>query len=221
MIGPYELDTITTGDSRKLAMDIPDNSIDLILCDPVYNQLWQYAWLAECAGRVLKPGGSVIAQTGLVYRFEAEVAFDDPRLERRPLLTELYSGGFKSVWKHRILKAGHPWIWSEKGKPSERRGWPRSAFFGLKDKSRHKWGDGERGYAFILSRMAKPGDIVLDPFCGSGTCPAACLSLGCHFIAFEIDPDTAERARRRVAETQRPLFTQEFEQNELFKSDHA
>jgi hypothetical protein len=49
------------------------------------------------------------------------------------------------------------------------------------------------------------GGIVLDPFAGQGTIPAACKASDMNYIAFEIDPDTAELARRRVQNTQPPL----------------
>ena len=57
-----------------------------------------------------------------------------------------------------------------------------------------------------------PGDIVLDPFCGSGTTCLAARALGRHYLAFEIDPDTCELARERVRNTQPPLFVPEVEQ---------
>jgi hypothetical protein len=36
--------------------------------------------------------------------------------------------------------------------------------------------------------------------------------LGRHYLAFEIDPETAERARARIEQTQPPLFTVQSEQ---------
>jgi len=45
---------IVTGDARVLAERIPDESIDLIFTDPVYQNIDDYRWLAETAARVLK-----------------------------------------------------------------------------------------------------------------------------------------------------------------------
>jgi DNA modification methylase len=36
MLGPYELNTIMTGDARELAKAIPDESVDLLVEDPPY-----------------------------------------------------------------------------------------------------------------------------------------------------------------------------------------
>src|SRR5690606_37874509 len=50
----------------------------------------------------------------------------------------------------------------------------------------------------------RPGDLVLDPFLGSGTTAAVAKKLGRRWIGLERDPAYAELARRRVAEA-RPL----------------
>jgi predicted methyltransferase len=33
-LGPYELDSIVTGDARELARVLPDESVDMVLTDP-------------------------------------------------------------------------------------------------------------------------------------------------------------------------------------------
>jgi DNA modification methylase len=49
---------------------------------------------------------------------------------------------------------------------------------------------------------SRPGDTVLDPFCGSGTTGALALRLGRRFIGIDLNPDYIELARRRIgAET--------------------
>ncbi|HSE78858.1 MAG TPA: DNA methyltransferase [Alphaproteobacteria bacterium] len=50
----------------------------------------------------------------------------------------------------------------------------------------------------------KPGDIVLDPFLGSGTTAAVAKKLGRGFIGIERDFDYAELARARVAKMPAP-----------------
>ena len=50
----------------------------------------------------------------------------------------------------------------------------------------------------ILS-STKPGDLVLDPFFGTGTTGAVARRLGRHFIGIERDPDYAKAARARLA----------------------
>jgi DNA modification methylase len=47
-------------------------------------------------------------------------------------------------------------------------------------------------YAHILARVCRPGDLVLDPFAGSGTSRDAAYSLGLAWRGCDIDPDYAE-----------------------------
>ncbi|MBU2859142.1 site-specific DNA-methyltransferase [Acidithiobacillus ferrooxidans] len=73
---------VITGDSREVLREIPDNSIQLIVCDPPYNiQLaewdahhnyleWATEWLKE-AERVLSPTGNIAIFGGLQYQAEA------------------------------------------------------------------------------------------------------------------------------------------------------
>jgi|GEM_PF-620151 len=50
----------------------------------------------------------------------------------------------------------------------------------------------------IVRCAAMPGDLVLDPFCGSGTTGAAALEYGCMFAGFELNPDFAQKAELRL-----------------------
>ena len=61
----------------------------------------------------------------------------------------------------------------------------------------------------ILRQWVRPGGVILDPFCGSGTTCVAAKKLGRRWIGIEIDPGYAETARRRVASTPKPLFVEE------------
>jgi site-specific DNA-methyltransferase (adenine-specific) len=50
----------------------------------------------------------------------------------------------------------------------------------------------------ILSFSSREGDLVLDPFLGSGTVAAAAKEMGRHYLGFEIVPGYYEMARERV-----------------------
>ncbi|HZM28658.1 MAG TPA: site-specific DNA-methyltransferase, partial [Gemmatimonadales bacterium] len=60
----------------------------------------------------------------------------------------------------------------------------------------------------LVRQFSEPGELVLDPFTGSGTTAVACRRLGRRFIGWEKDEGYAVRARVRIAETaeQRNLF---------------
>lgn len=57
----------------------------------------------------------------------------------------------------------------------------------------------------LVSLFTDPGDLVLDPFCGSGTTGVACMRLGRRFIGIEKDPKYAQVARDRLAAEARGL----------------
>jgi len=50
----------------------------------------------------------------------------------------------------------------------------------------------------VLLSSSNPGDVVLDPFFGTGTTGAAAKRLGRHFIGLEQDPDYVRAARERL-----------------------
>ncbi len=50
----------------------------------------------------------------------------------------------------------------------------------------------------VLAASSAPGDLVLDPFSGSGTTGVAALRAGCRFLGMERDPAYVELAARRL-----------------------
>lgn len=52
----------------------------------------------------------------------------------------------------------------------------------------------------LILKSTNPGDLVLDPFCGSGSTGVACMQEGRAFIGVEQDPAYVEIARARMAQ---------------------
>ena len=50
----------------------------------------------------------------------------------------------------------------------------------------------------FLHLLTRLGDVVLDPFIGSGSTAVACKKLGRHFIGYDINPEYCEYAQNRV-----------------------
>jgi site-specific DNA-methyltransferase (adenine-specific) len=50
----------------------------------------------------------------------------------------------------------------------------------------------------VVAASAQPGDLVLDPFSGSGTTGLAALRAGCRYLGLERDPAYVELAARRL-----------------------
>lgn len=54
------------------------------------------------------------------------------------------------------------------------------------------------------------GDVVLDPFCGSGTTCVAAVQLGRRYVGYDAVPEYCELARKRVAEAELSMDTSPF-----------
>ena len=58
----------------------------------------------------------------------------------------------------------------------------------------------------IVSASSDPGDLVVDPFCGSGTALVAAKKLGRRYIGVDVNPAAVRTARVRLAGVTEPLL---------------
>jgi len=207
-LGDYELNQIYTGDARELSRGIPDESINLIFTDPVYDRIDDYRWLAETAARVLKPDSACLVWNGIGY---LDLTIDALRI-----------GGLSYKWQMGVFQPNGPsrrasdkmfskWyslLWFEKGisKPSDCFPDMRESLFNSFDRGNsHDWRKNPATIQTWLKSFSCLDAIIFDPFTGGGTVPAVCKMLRRNYLAFEIDPTTADLARARVAVTHPPL----------------
>ena len=222
-LGPYELDTIVTGDARELAKAIPDESIDLVLTDPPFGIGFDYGdgfkdvpamypalieWLISESNRLIKPGGMCF------------VFVPQPQLRHIwPLFPEdsRIFAACKNFVQMRAIPVQYsydPVIF-----------WKKAGAYGKENKGRD-WHIGNtaatnsRGLnhadhvcprpvdtiLYMVDNFSPYGGVVADFFMGSGTTAIASNILGRRWWGCEIDPEVAERARERVRNTQPPLF---------------
>ena len=196
--------TIKTGDFRVLSKSIPDDSVDLILADPVYDRLDDYRDLSMLASRILKPGGNCIAQSGSYYIALNLMAMSE-HLDYVWTLAEVYPFATSRQFDRRVVQGWKAHLWFSKGKRIGE--WIIDRYRGGgRDKRNHKWGDSVAFYQILIAKLTEPDAMIYDPFVGGGTVPAASYRLGRNCIGHEIDPEAADIARKRLAETQPPLF---------------
>ena len=62
----------------------------------------------------------------------------------------------------------------------------------------------------LLINSSQEGEIVLDPFMGSGTTAVACLKTGRNYIGFELDKRCHAIALQRIADTTAELVTEDW-----------
>ena len=219
-IGPYPCCSIITGDAKDLAKAIPDESVDLIFTDPPYphEYLYLYEWLAQQCYRLLKPDGFVLTYVAPYHKDTIMSLFrESGQFAYYWDYIEYFSGNSTIIWpRNTISRYKSILAYRPMGSQAKCRHNVLGVLPGNKvkygDKRFHRWGQFVRTARYYIDFFSKPGEVVLDPFVGAGTTPIACGRVSRHYLAFEIEPDMAERARERVRNTQPPLFVMQPQQ---------
>jgi hypothetical protein len=190
-----------TGDFREVYID--SQSIDVILTDPPYpyEYLSLYGDLAQKAACWLKPGGTLAVMCGQSYLPEI-YALMTPHLNYHWTLAYLTPGGQAvQIWPRKINTFWKPILWFVNGDYNGQWiGDVASSKVNDNDKRFHDWGQSISGMNDLVDRLSKPGDVILDPFMGSGSTGVATLLLNRQFIGIDIDPDNVNIARSRIAQ---------------------
>lgn len=161
--------------------------------------LWCSLWLSECL-RVCKPGAPA-------------VLFSDWR--QLPLLSDVFqSGGWVwrgvAVWakpsarpqKGRFTAQCEYVVWGSNGPMPAGKDAPVLPGFYLESAPRKRVHITQKPLPLMASllRIVKPGGLVLDPFCGSGTTGVAAVQSGFRFLGLEMSREHAANSRGRIEE---------------------
>lgn len=199
------IDQIITGDARELIKDIPDNSIDLVFTDPVYDRIEDYEWLAQESARVLKDDRACLAWYGgpsLDVVISTMKQYIDWTWK---LSYVVVAKGYRLIG-YNLFVWTTPCLWFHKGKGYPHQRIPDTFISTAAPTGTYKWNKNIGVIHKWMSAFTEQGDIILDPFIGSGTTAVVAKQIGRHCIGFEIDPDIAEMARSRVELSQPSLF---------------
>ena len=173
-------------------------SIDAVITDPPYphEYLPLYESLAAFNYRVLKPGGSLLVMVGQSYLPEI-ISTLAKHLRYNWTICYLTPGPATPIWQRRINTSWKPVLWFVK---DEYKGiWVGDVCKSdYSDKRFHEWGQSEGGMADVVKRFTKPGDLILDPFCGAGTTGVVALQLKRRFIGIDNDKGSIEIAKGRI-----------------------
>ena len=224
------INKITQGDCLSEIKRLNDESIDSVITDPPYNISrennfktigrtgvdfgeWdkgfdQLAWIEE-SYRVIRKGGSLFLfndwkNVGEIAKYAETVGFDIkdmvrwrksnpmPRNRDRRYITDFEV----AIW---LVKPKGKWVFNrltdtydrcEYDYPitpnSEKVGHPTQKPLDLMEE--------------IIKRHTDKGEVILDPFIGSGTTAVAAINTGRNFIGIEQEPEYVGIARRRVDE---------------------
>lgn len=195
------VDGLYHGDFRKIGDMIPDASVDLIFTDPPYDRkaIELFDGLGEFAARVLRPGGSLIAYIGHI---QLPDALTDLSKHLRYWWT---CGCFHSEAKARMTEYGivagwKPMVWFVKETRGDKRTFVTDVVTGAREKSHHEWQQAVSEARYFIDLLTERDGFIVDPFCGGGTTPVACVELGRKWAAFEIDEARLATASERIKE---------------------
>lgn len=175
------------GDAREVLTDLPPASVHLVLTDPPYGDEAAplYSWLAEWSARVLVPGGSLVCYTGQ-SRLDRDMRLLGEHLRYWWTLAMLHHQSQRLPGKF-VVAEWKPVLWFVK---EHRRG--RSLVTDVlrspaRDKSAHAWAQGEAGVPHLLEHLTDPGELVADPFAGSGRWGRIATGMGRRWIGADVE----------------------------------
>lgn len=176
---------IRHGDFRDVLAGV--TGVDLIVTDPPYGDktIGLYADLAKWAASALTPGGSLIAYCGQATLPGVLAAMGEHLRYWWTLAVEHNYGGQQLpgkgviaewkpvVWFVRERRAGHAYV-------ADRIRGTRP------DKDAHQWAQGSSEVLYLIEQLTEPGQLVADPFAGSGAFGKSALAAGRKFIGADI-----------------------------------
>lgn len=209
---------IVQGDCLTILSTLPNECVDLVVTDPPY-----LARFRDRYGRTLANDDNPAAVVGAysqLYRVLKQNTFcltfyGYPRL--RDFVKAWTEAGFETVghivWpkpyasSQRFVSVQHESAYLlAKGRPGKPTKPPASVqrtwrYTGNKVHPTEKAVEVLRP---LIETLSRPGDLVLDPFSGSGSTSVAAAMVGRRYLGIELEPRYCEYARQRLAELRSP-----------------
>jgi len=223
------INKIICGDCLEILKDFPDSCVDLVLTDPPYGKV--------CFGGSNQIGK--LKEKNRTYESMAKWGITKkPTIEE--LKTILATGINYIVWGGNYFLEAFPsincfLIWDKQAD------WPETCFAGVEmaitsfnevarkftcrrqgfmtdskdEKVNHPTPKPTELMLWCLERYSKPNDLILDPFCGSGTTCIAAKTLGRRYIGIDISPDYCKIAEERLRAVDTAVPVKEARQGQL------
>lgn len=213
--------TIIHGDSLTVLRQMEAESVDAIITDPPYgidyhtkgtgasiqNDKAPFIWFLYDAFRVLKSGASGQGTLICFTRWDVEQTFIDAmklagfQVKSEVIWDKVMHG--MGDCKAQFAPTHENVVFAIKGKfcfPGHR---PKDVVSFKKLSSTQMIHPTEKPVgllASLITSVTKPGDLILDPFAGSGSTLVAAKKTGRRFIGVELDGEYFEKAQRRIEE---------------------
>lgn len=212
--------TIIHGDSLTVLRGMEAGSVDAIITDPPYginyvsqtgarikNDKSPFIWFLYDAFRVLKSGDSGRGSLVCFTRWDVQQTFIDAmklagfQVKSEVIWDKVFYG--MGDTKAAFAPSHENIIFAIKGKFSFPGHRPKDLVTFQKLNSSQMVHPTEKPVgllASLITSVTKPGDLILDPFAGSGSTLVAAKKTGRRFIGVELDDDYYQIAQRRVEE---------------------
>lgn len=195
--------TIYHGDCREL--DWP--TVPMIWTDPPYafEFIHLYETLAHKAAQALQPGGHLFAQAGqshLPAVFRHLTTSEELSYWWTLSIRNHTAGGVANVHGRQVTNLWKPTIWLRRPPITDLRKYLRDEVGGTawRPNGSHPWAQHASGPLHFISALTDPGDLIFDPFMGSGTTLRAAKDLGRRAVGIEIEERYCELAVERLAQ---------------------
>ena len=229
------INQVICGGCLEVMKGIPDGAVDLVLTDPPYGVDYRGGHFHSGDVNVKRERESLVNDDGNVYQHiipefyrllsddngGAYLFFADANMEylmpptpfsKYQLLIWGKSNATYAAMMARYKHNFEPILWLQKP-PTKWNGDSRQAALWWLPRNPANIAHPTQKPVGVITRMivnsTDPGDIILDPFLGSGTTAVAAKQLGRKFIGIEIDPGYCEIARQRLQ--QEELFPEGIE----------
>lgn len=212
--------TIIHGNSLTVLRQMEAESVDAIITDPPYginyvsqtgarikNDKSPFIWFLYDAFRVLKSGESGRGSLVCFTRWDVQQIFVDAmkmagfQVKSEVIWDKVFHG--MGDTKAAFAPSHENIIFAIKGKFSFPGHRPKDLITFQKINSSHMVHPTEKPVgllASLITSVTKPGDLILDPFAGSGSTLVAAKKTGRRFIGIELDDEHFQKAKRRIEE---------------------
>lgn len=213
--------SVIHGDSLTVLRQMEPESVDAIITDPPYgidyhtkgtgatikNDKAPFIWFLYDAFRVLKSGASGQGTLVCFTRWDVEQTFIDAMkiagfLVKSEIIWDKVMHGMGDC-KAQFAPTHENIIFAVKGKFSFPGSRPKDVISFHKLSGSQMIHPTEKPVGLLTSlvtSVTKPGDLILDPFAGSGSTLIAAKKTGRRFIGIEMDETYYQKAARRIEE---------------------
>jgi len=185
---------LLNGDAFELIKEIPDGGVDAVIVDPPYDFDWeQKDRMHEQFERVSK-SGLIIVFCPPENQWKIFPRADQYLFWIKPISTKNTSKNYARFVEMIQVFGRKEW--------NADRHWSQynNVFTDLVESKKHPYQKPLSLMTRLVLNHTNEGDVVLDPFAGSGSTGLACLQNGRDFIGIELEPHNFGIAKRRLQE---------------------